>query len=757
MRKFDQARKQITKRVGKTNRNDVDYITETEQADNNLLNRTGTYGELADHVNCIILGMDKGGNIIFLNKFGQSFFGYDEDEILGRNVIGTIVPETDRIGRDLAQMVGDALNDPNRYLKNQNENITKNGERVWISWTNKPIRDEEGNLRELLCVGIDHTELRLAEEELQKSKEELETKVAERTAKLRESEERYRALIEHAPDAILVYNVESTRFVEANKRAEELFGFSREELLKQGIETFYSPEQPDGRPLSDSMSEHIQSALAGEEVIFERLIRNSQGQDRCCEVRLLKIPTPKNNLIRNSFIDITERKQTESALRESEMLFKTLFDSAQDTVFIKDKELRHVDINPAGVELFQIGKENIIGKTSREIFGESYPIELEDVERRVLQGQTIETQQHFMVKSQNVSLTVIRFPLRNSASEISGICGIARELLDPGPNSYDPSVEISEYPSEAMRATLAKANLATESNSIVLLTGETGCGKDYLARYIHSHSSRAMGPFYSINCAAIPSDLAESELFGHEPGAFTNAVRRKRGMLELAEAGTLLLNEVGELSTIMQAKLLTFLDTFSFTRLGGEKSISVNTRLIAATNRDLWAEVKEGRFRKDLYYRLNVIAIRVPPLRDRVEDIPFISNEILVDLCKEMQIVTVPSIDSEAMKALCRYSWPGNVRELRNVLERSLIISKGKDVRLGHLRMGVIEKHSEIPDSIQGVSLYEVIEDIERRMIDEALNRAKGRKQEAAALLGMSRFALARLMTKLGINQAPNN
>ncbi|MGC8659183.1 MAG: sigma-54 interaction domain-containing protein, partial [Desulfomonilaceae bacterium] len=459
----------------------------------------------------------------------------------------------------------------------------------------------------------------------------------------------------------------------------------------------------------------------------------------------------------NSFIDVTERKHAESALRESEMRFKTLFDSAQDIIFIKDRELRHVDVNPAVVELFQMERENIIGKTSMELFGEGYPIELEDVERRVLQGQTIETQQHILVKTQNVSLTVIRFPLRNSAGEITGICGIARELLDPVPNSYDPCVEINEYPSEAMRATLVKANLATESNSIVLLTGETGCGKDYLARYIHNHSSRATGPFYSINCAAIPSELAESELFGHEPGAFTNAVRRKRGILELAEAGTLLLNEVGELSTIMQAKLLTFLDTFSFTRLGGEKSISVNTRLIAATNRDLWAEVQEGRFRKDLYYRLNVIAIKVPPLRDRVEDIPSLSNKILTDLCKEMQITNVPTIDPEAMKALCRYSWPGNVRELRNVLERSLIVSRGKSIRLGHLRMGVVEKHSDIPDLIHGVSLYEAIEDIERRMIDEALKRGRGRKQEAAALLGISRFALARLMTKLGINQETNN
>ena len=733
-------------------RTETDDSGEQKKDNSDLLNTLKDYRELVDHVNSIIMRLDKDGNIIFLNKFAQTFFGFSEEEALGRNIVGAIVPEIDKDGRPLGQMIQEIMRHPDNYLLNQNENIRRNGERVWVSWTNKPVFGEDGNLKELLSVGIDHTELKRGEEELRKSKEELETKIAERTSKLRESEERFRVLVEHAPDAILVYNVDLNRFVDANKKAEELFGCSHEELIQDGLEKFYPQNQPDGRSIAESMPEHIQRALTGENVMFERVIRNARGQDRYCEVRLVKIPTAENNLIRNSYIDITERKRAELALGESETRFKTLFESAQDTVFIKDTELRHVDINPAGLELLQIEREDLIGKTSREILGDSYPHELEDVERRVLQGQTVETQQNFLVNSQPISLNVIRFPLRDSLGQITGICGIARELLNPVRNSFDQSVQMTEYPSESMRATLTRANLATESHSIVLLTGETGCGKDYLARYIHSHSSRSSGPFYCINCAAIPSELAESELFGHEPGAYTNAVRRKRGMLELAEGGTLLLNEIGELSPLMQAKLLTFLDTLSFTRLGGEKSISVNTRLIAATNRDLWAEVKDGRFRKDLYYRLNVIAIRVPPLRERQEDIPLISSKILADLCKEMQFMTVPKVHSEAIKALCRYAWPGNVRELRNVLERSLIMSKGNNVRLSHLRIGVLEGRSESPKIVLGRSIYEVIEEIERRMIDDTLSRANGKKQEAAALLGMSRFALARRMTKLGIS-----
>ncbi|MGC8602289.1 MAG: sigma 54-interacting transcriptional regulator [Desulfomonilaceae bacterium] len=709
------------------------------------------YRELVDHTNCIILRIDKNGSIIFLNKFGQDFLGYSEEEILGQNVVGTIVPETDKCGRPLSQMIQDVMSHPEDYLLNQNENIRKNGERVWVSWTNKPIFDEHGDLKEMLSVGIDHTALRRVEEQLRESKEQLEIMITERTTKLRESEERFRVLVEHAPDAILVYNVDLKHFVDANKRAEELFGCSHEDLLKEGPEKFYRLNQSDGGSITVSIAENAQRALDGEKVILERLIHNAKGQDRFCEVRLVKIPAEENNLIRISYIDITERKRTELALVESETRFKTLFDSAQDTVFIKDTKLRHVDINPAGVEMLGIDRENIIGKTSREILGDSYPNELEEVERRVLQGQTVENQQNLLVNSQTISLNVIRFPLRDSSSQITGICGIARELLNPGRNSFSPSLKMPEYPSEAMRATLRKVNLATESRSIVLLTGETGCGKDYIAYCIHNYSSHSIGPFYSINCAAIPPELAESELFGHEPGAYTHAIRRKRGLLELAEGGTLLLNEIGELSSLMQAKLLTFLDTFSFTRLGGEKSISVNTRLIAATNRDLWAEVKEGHFRKDLYYRLNVIAIKVPPLRDRKEDIPIISNKIVAELCKEMQFMSIPKIHPEAMKELCRYDWPGNVRELRNVLERSLIISKGGNVRLHHLHIGGREKPLENVRVVPGRTIYEVIEETERRMIDDALNRANGKKTEAAAVLGMSRFALARRMAKLNI------
>ena len=197
-----------------------------------------------------------------------------------------------------------------------------------------------------------------------------------------------------------------------------------------------------------------------------------------------------------------------------------------------------------------------------------------------------------------------------------------------------------------------------------------------MARYIHEHSSRSGGPFFSLNCAAVAPSLAESELFGHERGSFTGAHARKRGLLELAEGGTLLLNEIGELQLPLQAKLLTFLDTRKFTRVGGEREISVNVRLIAATNRDLAKEVAAGTFRQDLLYRLNIMNIIIPPLRDRREDIPDLVKLLVASLATEMQLARPPVIDESMIRILTGDYWPGNIRELRNVLERTWIIGQ---------------------------------------------------------------------------------
>jgi two-component system, NtrC family, response regulator AtoC len=292
--------------------------------------------------------------------------------------------------------------------------------------------------------------------------------------------------------------------------------------------------------------------------------------------------------------------------------------------------------------------------------------------------------------------------------------------------------------------------------------GESGSGKDFLARYLHDHSHRAGGPFFAINCAALAPELAESELFGHEAGAFTGSRGRKKGLLELAEGGTLLLNEIGELSLYLQAKLLTFLDTQTFTRIGGEQSISVNARILAATNRDLHHEVEEGHFRADLYYRLNVFSLHVPALRDRMEDLPILAEGVLEKLAAKLGRQEVPRLDASALEAISRYSWPGNVRELKNILERALIL--GKPSRITAADLGIVPEPELMPCGIPLISFCVSISDTcsmndallhaKRVAIEDALHRAEGNVSAAARLLGISRDALRHHMKHVGMERS---
>ena len=232
-------------------------------------------------------------------------------------------------------------------------------------------------------------------------------------------------------------------------------------------------------------------------------------------------------------------------------------------------------------------------------------------------------------------------------------------------------------------------------------------------------------------------------------------ITRKRGLLELAEGGTLLLNEIGDLSFLLQAKLLTFLDTKSFTRVGGEQEISVNARLMFATNKDLEEEVKEGRFRQDLFYRINVMTITIPPLRDRIDDIQTLAEEIMLEIAQELQLTRIPPIDPASKLALTGYDWPGNVRELRNVLERSLMLSEGESLRLSLPALTASAQAwsatSKFP--VAGRTLHSVTEEVIESLCVEAMRRAGGNRRKAARLLGISRDSLYRYLKRFGLER----
>jgi DNA-binding NtrC family response regulator len=250
----------------------------------------------------------------------------------------------------------------------------------------------------------------------------------------------------------------------------------------------------------------------------------------------------------------------------------------------------------------------------------------------------------------------------------------------------------------------------------------------------------------------VPPGLAESELFGHEAGAFTGAQRRKRGLLELAEGGTLLLNEIGELSSEIQAKLLDFIETRTFRRVGGEKKVKVNARLMAATNRPLEAEVAAGRFRQDLFYRINVLRVELPPLRERLADIPALVRLFMSQLTVEMQTSALPTVDRESLEKMSRYHWPGNVRELRNIIERGLILCKNGRLTPPCIDFGT-QSH-EAPSCCalgNGESFAHIVRATKKSLIEEALRLCQGKREKAAQMLGMSRHALKRQMKTLGL------
>ncbi len=296
--------------------------------------------------------------------------------------------------------------------------------------------------------------------------------------------------------------------------------------------------------------------------------------------------------------------------------------------------------------------------------------------------------------------------------------------------------------STSMRKVIALIEKVAATDSTVLVRGASGTGKELVARALHSNSPRRIRPLVTINCAALQENLLESELFGHEKGAFTGAVSAKPGLVEVAEGGTLFIDEIGEMAPGLQAKLLRVLEDGHYRRVGGTREMNADVRVVAATNRELAEEIKNGRFREDLYYRLNVVSIFLPPLRDRRGDIP----ELVEHFLATRQVGPLRSrIDADALKALTAYSWPGNVRELANVLERAQILAENHIIAVEDLPENVAAALAGAPDTA-GDPRH--LSEVERRHVQAVLHEEKGNKVHAARVLGISRRSLYRLIEK---------
>jgi DNA-binding NtrC family response regulator len=306
--------------------------------------------------------------------------------------------------------------------------------------------------------------------------------------------------------------------------------------------------------------------------------------------------------------------------------------------------------------------------------------------------------------------------------------------------------------SPALRSVLELVSKVADTDSTVLITGESGTGKELIARAIHYNSRRAERRMVTVNCGAIPGELLEAELFGHMRGAFTNAFQQREGRFSLADGGTIFLDEIGDMSPNLQVKMLRVLQDRTFEPVGSSKSITVDVRVVAATNQDLERAIREGRFREDLYYRLNVIPIEVPPLRERNDDIPLLVQYFL-DVMHQQKGTRVDSISDEALALLCRHDWPGNVRELENLIERLSVLRGEGEIGIDDLPASLRDKRevpataaARIPD--EGVDLREMMDRLEGDVIRQALLQTGGNKNRAARLIGLNRTTLLEKIKK---------
>jgi PAS domain S-box-containing protein len=460
-----------------------------------------------------------------------------------------------------------------------------------------------------------------------------------------------------------------------------------------------------------------------------------------------------------------ERKHTEEALRQSEERFRVALKNSPISVFQQDRDLRLTwAYNPQ----LSRPESKILGKTLDDLFSPEEAGRLKEIPQRVLEtGVGVRYEAQVIDQGKRHYLDTTIEPVKDATGAVIGITGASmdvtalREASEALREAKEKLTEEKLYlehtidselgfeeiigKNAGMKAVMELVARVATSDATVLLLGETGVGKELVARAIHRLSSRTGNAFIKMNCAAIPTGLLESELFGAEKGAYTGSVSRKIGRLELADKGTLFLDEIGEIALALQPKLLRVLQDQEFERLGGTQTLKVNFRLIAATNRELADDVQRSQFRSDLYYRLNVFPIVVPPLRKRRDDIPLLV-EYFVQKCSQRLNKLITSIPKRTMAALTAWDWPGNVRELENFIERSIILTNGSVLAapLGELqaRLSTQEQSG-------------TLEAAERKHILEALRQSKGRisgEDGAAARLGLKRTTLQSKLKQMRIN-----
>jgi PAS domain S-box-containing protein len=575
-------------------------------------------------------------------------------------------------------------------------------------------------------------------------------------------------LFESSPDAILVADKDG-RILNTNLRMGQLFGYAHSELLGLSVEILI-PERFRGGHASHRQAYNVQPSVRPMGVGLELYGLRKDGTEFPVDIMLSPVETAEGRVTVSVIRDISERKKTEEALRHSEQQLRALFEFSPDAIVASDQEGRITQTN-AQVESF-------FGYARGELLGQSVEILVPERFRRTHPAHRKDYSDRARIRQMGIGLELYgrrkdgsEFPVDIMLGPVETPEGrmalsVIRDLTDKrkAEEALQRSEREKQYLEEelntesrfediigesvGLKRVLKHVETVAATDVTVLILGETGTGKEVIARTIHQLSARNQRTLVKLNCAAIPAGLLESELFGHERGAFTGAVDRKIGRLELAHEGTLFLDEIGDLPLELQPKILRALQEREFERLGSSRTIPVNVRLVAATNRDLTKMVADKEFRSDLYYRLKVFPITLPPLRERREDIPLLVN-YFVDKHSRRLDRKIETIPSETMRVLTRWDWPGNIRELENFIERAVILTKGPILRASLSELKLPEETISAQDS--------TLEATEREHILRMLRESKGKiagPQGAAARLGLKRTTLNSKLKKLGIERS---
>jgi PAS domain S-box-containing protein len=577
----------------------------------------------------------------------------------------------------------------------------------------------------------------------------------------------FEKLFEASPDAVLVTD-HTGLILRANAQAENMFGYARQELIGQAVELLI-PERfhsvhPKHRSTYSSQP-RVRAMGAG----LELSGRRKDGTEIPVDIMLSPFEMAEGHLVLAVVRDISQKKLAEQALRRSEQQFRSLFEFSPDAIVVTNREGKIAEVNTQVEKLF--------GYTRSELLGQPIEILIPERFRATHPKHRAHYAAHSRMRTMGAGLELYglrkdghEFPVDIMLGPVEGpegqvVLSVIRDLSEKreAEEALRRSEREKSYLEEELVTTQQFEAIVGESSGLkrvlkqvedvagtdatVLILGETGTGKELIARAIHRLSPRRDNAFVKLNCSAIPSGLLESELFGHEKGAFTGAIAQKIGRLELAHQGTFFLDEVGDLPAELQPKILRALQEKEFERVGGTRTIPVNIRLVAATNRDLAKMVNAGQFRSDLYYRLRVFPVTIPPLRERREDIPLLVRYFLASHSKRMgrRIETIPD---ETMKTLVQWRWPGNVRELENFIERSVILSPGPVLRAPLAELEQIEESSGSADAN--------LEAAEREHILRVLRECKGMisgPNGAAERLGLKRTTLNSKIKKLGIHR----